>query len=78
MRRSTDKAQPPADNVALCESTTSGIGLLYSGLDIRYGQEVLTTLFNQAVKKDRRALDTEWRSYMRGLRTDLEIILNER
>ena len=33
----------PADNVALCESTTSGIGLLYSGLDIRYGQEVLTT-----------------------------------
>lgn len=32
-----------ADNVALCESTTSGIGLLYSGLDIRYGQEVLTT-----------------------------------
>lgn len=33
----------PADNIALCESTTSGIGLLYSGLDIRYGQEVLTT-----------------------------------
>ncbi len=32
-----------ADNIALCESTTSGIGLLYSGLDIRYGQEVLTT-----------------------------------
>jgi isopenicillin-N epimerase len=32
-----------ADNVALCESTTSGIGLLYAGLDIRYGQEILTT-----------------------------------
>lgn len=46
--------------------------------EVDFSQEVLTTLFNQAVKKDRRALDTEWRSYMRGLRTDLEIILNER
>ena len=33
----------PAQNVALCESTTSGIGLLYNGLGLRYGQEVLTT-----------------------------------
>jgi isopenicillin-N epimerase len=33
----------PAQNIALCESTTSGIGLLYNGLGLRYGQEVLTT-----------------------------------
>lgn len=46
--------------------------------DVKLSQETLTTVFNDCVKKDRRALDTEWRSYMRGLKTDLEIILNER
>lgn len=30
-------------NVALCESTTGGIGLLYAGIRLGYGQEVLTT-----------------------------------
>lgn len=30
-------------SVGLCESTTSGIGLLYNGLILRPGQEVLTT-----------------------------------
>jgi len=32
-----------AEDVALVESTTSGIGLLYAGMDLRYGTEVLTT-----------------------------------
>ena len=32
-----------ADDVAIVESTTSGIGLLYAGMDLRYGTEVLTT-----------------------------------
>ncbi len=46
--------------------------------EVQFSQATLTTLFNEAIKKDRRALDTEWRTYMRGLKTDLEIILNER
>lgn len=45
--------------------------------EVVFSQEVLTNVFNEAIKKDRRSLDTEWRSYMRGLKTDLEIILNE-
>jgi hypothetical protein len=44
--------------------------------EVQFSQEVLTTLFNECIKKDRRALDTEWRSYMRGLKTDLEIIMD--
>jgi isopenicillin-N epimerase len=32
-----------ADNIALVESTTSGIGLIYQGLLIGYGEEILTT-----------------------------------
>ena len=44
--------------------------------EVQFSQEVLTTLFNECIKKDRRALDIEWRSYMRGLKTDLEIILD--
>ena len=39
----------PAQNIALCESTTSGIGLLYNGLGLRYGQEVLTTIHDYYV-----------------------------
>ena len=46
--------------------------------EVDFSQEVLTTVFNECVKKDRRALDTEWRSYMRGLKTDLEVILDEK
>ena len=48
----------PADNVALCESTTSGIGLLYSGLDIRYGQEVLTTTHDYYITHESLRLTT--------------------
>lgn len=51
----------PADNVALCESTTSGIGLLYSGLDIRYGQEVLTTTHDYYITHESLRLSTRKR-----------------
>jgi len=40
------------DNVALCESTTSGIGLLYNGLGLRFGQEVLTTVHDYYVSHE--------------------------
>lgn len=33
----------PADAVALTDSTTMGVGLVYNGLRLRYGQEILTT-----------------------------------
>jgi isopenicillin-N epimerase len=33
----------PGDNVALAGSTTEGVSLLYAGINVRYGQEVLTT-----------------------------------
>lgn len=46
--------------------------------EVQFSQATLTTVFNECIKKDRRALDTEWRSYMRGLKTDLDIILDER
>lgn len=39
----------PLENVSLCESTTSGIGLLYGGLNLRYGQEVLTSVHDYYV-----------------------------
>ena len=46
--------------------------------EVQFSQATLTTVFNECIKKDRRSLDIEWRSYMRGLKTDLDIILNER
>lgn len=33
----------PAEAVALTDSTTMGVGLVYNGLRLRYGQEILTT-----------------------------------
>jgi isopenicillin-N epimerase len=48
-----------ADNVALCESTTSGIGLLYNGLDLRYGQEVLTTTHDYYITHESLRLATQ-------------------
>jgi isopenicillin-N epimerase len=33
----------PGDNVALAGSTTEGVSLLYAGINVHYGQEVLTT-----------------------------------
>jgi hypothetical protein len=40
--------------------------------DTHLTPEILTELFDKAFGKDRRALDEEWRSYMNGLKTDLE------
>jgi hypothetical protein len=45
--------------------------------DVILGPELLTTLFNRAFGTDRGALDSEWRSYMRSLKTDIELILAE-
>jgi hypothetical protein len=45
--------------------------------EVDFSQEVLTKVFNECVKKDRRTLDTEWRSYMLKLKTDLEVILDD-
>ncbi|WP_374655743.1 aminotransferase class V-fold PLP-dependent enzyme [Phenylobacterium sp.] len=39
----------PVEQVGLCESTTAGIALVYAGLDLRYGQEVLTTVHDYYV-----------------------------
>jgi selenocysteine lyase/cysteine desulfurase len=39
----------PYEDVALCESTTAGVGILYSGLGLRYGDEVLTTVHDYYV-----------------------------
>ena len=39
----------PVGQVGLCESTTAGIALVYAGLDLRYGQEVLTTVHDYYV-----------------------------
>jgi len=44
--------------------------------EVQFSQETLTTIFNEAIKKERRSLDVEWRTYMRGLKTDLDIILD--
>ena len=44
--------------------------------EVHFSQEVLTSVFNECVKRNRRSLDSEWRTYMRGLKTDLEIILD--
>ncbi len=38
-----------ADNVALTECTTSAVALVYAGLGLRYGQEVLTTVHDYYV-----------------------------
>lgn len=39
----------PGANVALCESTTSGIGLIYAAVNLRYGQEALTSVHDYYV-----------------------------
>ncbi|HVK40981.1 MAG TPA: aminotransferase class V-fold PLP-dependent enzyme [Phenylobacterium sp.] len=39
----------PMEQVGLCESTTSGIGLVYAGLGLRYGQEALTSVHDYYV-----------------------------
>ncbi|HEY9234892.1 MAG TPA: aminotransferase class V-fold PLP-dependent enzyme, partial [Phenylobacterium sp.] len=39
----------PMEQVALCESTTSGIALVYAGLNLRYGEEALTSIHDYYV-----------------------------
>ncbi len=45
--------------------------------DVLISPQVLTELFSESFGTDRRALDNEWRAYMRTLKTDLELILEE-
>lgn len=47
------------DDVALVESTTSGIGLVYGGLKIGYGEEVLTTVHDYYVTHEALRLRTQ-------------------
>lgn len=46
--------------------------------DVLINPQVLTELFSEVFGSNRGALDGEWRAYMRTLKTDLEIILEER
>ena len=45
--------------------------------DVLISPQVLTELFSESFGTDRRSLDSEWRAYMRTLKTDLELILEE-
>ncbi|MCA9123003.1 MAG: DUF1570 domain-containing protein [Planctomycetaceae bacterium] len=45
--------------------------------DVLISPQVLTDLFSESFGTDRRSLDNEWRAYMRSLKTDLELILEE-
>jgi hypothetical protein len=45
--------------------------------DVLISPQVLTDLFSESFGSDRRSLDNEWRAYMRSLKTDLELILDE-
>ena len=38
-----------ADNIALTENTTTAVALVYAGIGLRYGQEVLTTIHDYYV-----------------------------
>jgi len=44
--------------------------------DVRLSPQLLNTLFER-VFPDKSALELEWRGYMRSLKTDIELILNE-
>jgi hypothetical protein len=45
--------------------------------DTPLSAEVLTKLFNEIFGEDHDALEIEWRGYMRSLKTDMELILDE-
>jgi hypothetical protein len=45
--------------------------------DVPLSAELLTSIFDEAFGTDRERLDTEWRLYMRSLRTDLQMILED-
>jgi hypothetical protein len=42
--------------------------------DVRLSPDMLVKLFHHAVKTDISALDAEWKSYMKSLKTDLELL----
>ncbi|MEX0714834.1 MAG: DUF1570 domain-containing protein [Pirellulales bacterium] len=45
--------------------------------DMTIAPEMLTSLFNEVFGSDRGPLDGEWRSYMRGLKTDIEQVIGD-
>ncbi|HEX7379388.1 MAG TPA: DUF1570 domain-containing protein [Pirellulales bacterium] len=46
--------------------------------DVNFTPEVLNALFNRTFGTDRQALEQEWRSYMRTLKTDREEVLGKK
>jgi hypothetical protein len=46
--------------------------------DVILSPEVLTKAFNEVYGEDRARLDSDWRTYMRSLKTDLERVLEEK
>lgn len=46
--------------------------------EVQLSQEILNKMFDECIKVDRAALDVQWRTYMRSLKTDLEIIEDQR
>jgi uncharacterized protein DUF1570 len=46
--------------------------------EVHLSQEILNQMFDECIKTDRNALDVQWRGYMRSLKTDLEIIQDDR
>ena len=46
--------------------------------DVQLSQEILNKMFDECLQIERAALDAQWRAYMRSLKTDLEIIQDDR
>ncbi|MEQ8791326.1 MAG: DUF1570 domain-containing protein [Pirellulaceae bacterium] len=46
--------------------------------DVMLSPELLTRIFDETFGKDRRALDSQWRAYMRSLKTDADVVLENR
>jgi hypothetical protein len=46
--------------------------------EVILSQDSLNQMFDECIKLDRRSLDAQWRAYMRSLKTDLEIIQDDR
>jgi hypothetical protein len=46
--------------------------------DVVLSPEVLTKLFDEVFGKDRALLDAEWRAYMRSLKSDVDLVLENR
>jgi hypothetical protein len=46
--------------------------------DLELNSEVLTNLFTHVFGEDRKALEQEWRKYMRSLETDIEVITGKK